>query len=130
MCLQCETDSVWIAEFAPGWHLVQAQDDSFDGEWLSGEYGIVRANDPHFIVPKLKWFDAITDDNLIEYIELTRDFYDQSMIDIESGHSLFNALSSVEYPDDLKQFWDRECVDTFIERFYTYLAWLAKEHHD
>ena len=48
MCLQCCTEAKYIAEFAPGWHIVQAT-ISVD-EWTAGQYALGRVDDPPFIL--------------------------------------------------------------------------------
>ena len=130
MCLQCVTDSVWISEFAPGWHLMLASQDSPMGEWMAGQYGVTRMNDPHFIVD-LKWFDEITSENIDEYSDLVMDFYEQSKIDPKSGYDLYSALQQIKIPYGLKRYWIKNMINGFNGQFYTYLAWLAKEYkHD
>ena len=124
MCLQCMTDAVDIGVIAPGWYLIKATKDSPMKEWLAGEYGIVRCNDPHFVT-KLKWFDDI-DSNIDEYSNMSMDFYENSKIDPRSGYDLYQALQMVKYPYQLKRYWVKNMIYGFNERFYTYLAWIAK----
>jgi hypothetical protein len=48
MCEQCAAATVDIAEFAPGWRLIQA---TRDGRLMkAGQYGLVDADDPSFIL--------------------------------------------------------------------------------
>ena len=126
MCLQCMTDAIDIGVIAPGWLLMKATKDSVDKEWLAGEYGIVRMNDPHFVT-KLKWFNDI-DSNIDEYSDMVMNFYEDSKIDPKSGYKLYQALQSVNYPYGLKRYWVKNKVGGFNEMFYTYLAWIAKEN--
>jgi hypothetical protein len=125
MCLQCVTRAECIGEFAPGWHIVQATIDSPDDDWFAGEYGIVRVNDPEFVVTCLKFFPEITSDNIGEYLELTERFQHESLLDAKTGHLLYNTLCEVEYPFELRRYWIKNNVIRFNEMFYTYLAWFV-----
>ena len=127
MCLQCMTDAIDIGVIAPGWYLMKATKDSPMKEWLAGEYGIVRMNDPHFVT-NLKWFDDI-DANIDEYSNMSMDFYEDSKIDVKSGYELYQALQSVKYPYALKRYWVKNMIRGFNDMFYTYLAWIAKENN-
>ena len=117
MCLQCCTEAKYIAEFSPGWHIVQAT-ISVD-EWTAGQYALVRVDDPDFILET----DLSSGD--FSYAQYVR-FCDDMMCDPETGHALIEALKQVKYPFAVKRLWLKHDAFFYLEQLCIYLSWIVK----
>lgn len=117
MCLQCETKAKYIADFAPGWHIVQAT-ISVD-EWREGQYALVRINDPEFVLTvDLNSYEF----SCTEYAK----FHDDLICDPQTGYALVKALKQVKYPIAVRRLWIKHDAFFFNEQLYIYLSWIVK----
>lgn len=124
MCLQCQAETKYYVEFAPGWHLVRAT-KTVDGEMNAGDWGLVRTNDPDFILS----CPIELPDSEDKCIELVKNFTEQLYASVAVGHSLYDALLKVKYPFAVKRMWAKYVPYVrFEHRFYLYLAWLINNH--
>ena len=130
MCLQCQTDAIYIAEIAPNLYLMQSQKDDPDCIWCAGEYGIVRKNDPDIIIHKLKWFGEIDDTNHDEYWTSFLEFHKEISVSPDIGYEIYSSLLQVKYPYAIRKYWIENYISGFSGRFYTYLAYLANEYEN
>jgi hypothetical protein len=112
MCLQCNCDAISYGEVLPGWALMRARKDDYGDspEWKTGEWGLVRINDPDYIWsgdllknPMLDWtddqIDSCEDDAVIaaenKFVDCWLNLHDNLVGNAECGYELCLAAISV-----------------------------------
>lgn len=118
MCIQCVVQAIYIAEFAPGWHVVKATKTA--DNWTAGQYALVRVNDPDYIL------DVDLANPMYGSSEVLNTFYDNIMGFPIAGHSLVEALKQVKYPFAVRRLWVKHNAFFFDEQLYIYLCWVVK----
>jgi len=111
MCLQCTTNAILVKEnIIPGYNLMESQVGHID--WPGGLYGLVRSNDPDFVLYDLlsdptndmsdNEIAALADDDprWIQHEEHTRLCFDEAkrfVCDPMKGYSFVNACIQAGY---------------------------------
>jgi len=116
MCLQCTTEAVYVVdgedEFLPGFLLMRSMNDNVPDKWPKGALGLVKSNDPTFVItatPVLDMCFEMSDDEIEAipdevYKENETKFYEQVVV-LEKelvchpleGYALVKAAMSVGY---------------------------------